>query len=44
MTRASRKPSDGDAQGARVKNDTTPSGVQRLKDEHRFLLTGNGRR
>ena len=28
-----------DAPAARVKNYITPSGLQRLKDEHRFLLT-----
>ena len=28
-----------DAQAAGVKNYITPSGLQRLKDEHRFLLT-----
>ena len=28
-----------DAQVTRVKNYITPSGLQRLKDEHRFLLT-----
>jgi len=28
-----------DAPGIRVKNYITPSGLQRLKDEHRFLLT-----
>ena len=33
-----RKP-QGDDPGARVKNYITPSGLQRLKDEHRFLLT-----
>src|SRR4030088_2172637 len=33
-----RKPR-GDATSARVKNYITPSGLQRLKDEHRFLLT-----
>ena len=32
-----RKP-EADAPGARVKNYITPSGLQRLKDEHRFLL------
>ena len=26
-----------DAPGPRVKNYITPSGLQRLKDEHRFL-------
>jgi transcription elongation factor GreB len=38
MRRASRKPSDDGAPIARVKNYITPSGLQRLKDEHRFLL------
>ncbi len=33
-----RKP-DIDAPAARVKNYITPSGLQRLRDEHRFLLT-----
>src|SRR5713226_8846238 len=33
-----RKP-QGDEPSARVKNYITPSGLQRLKDEHRFLLT-----
>ena len=33
-----RKP-EADAPAARVKNYITPSGLQRLKDEHRFLLT-----
>jgi len=33
-----RKP-ESDAPAARVKNYITPSGLQRLKDEHRFLLT-----
>ena len=33
-----RKP-QGDEPGARVKNYITPRGLQRLKDEHRFLLT-----
>ena len=33
-----RKPDD-DAPAARVKNYITPSGLQRLKDEHSFLLT-----
>src|SRR4030088_3571112 len=33
-----RKPR-GDATSARVKNYITPSGLQRLKDEHRFLPT-----
>jgi len=29
----------GEDLAARVKNYITPSGLQRLKDEHRFLLT-----
>src|SRR5213083_3104169 len=33
-----RKP-QADEPSARVKNSITPSGLQRLKDEHRFLLT-----
>src|SRR5438876_7172356 len=33
-----RKP-QGDEPSARVKNYITPAGLQRLKDEHRFLLT-----
>ncbi|HJU41389.1 MAG TPA: transcription elongation factor GreB [Vicinamibacterales bacterium] len=33
-----RKPAD-DAPAVRVKNYITPAGLQRLKDEHRFLLT-----
>ena len=33
-----RKPQE-DEPAARVKNYITPSGLQRLKDEHRFLLT-----
>ena len=39
MSRAPQKDSDDAAQAARVKNYITPSGLQRLKDEHRFLLT-----
>ncbi len=39
MSKAFTKESDGHAQFARVKNYITPSGLQRLKDEHRFLLT-----
>ena len=39
MSRSSRKPVDDDAPIARVKNYITPSGLQRLKDEHKFLLT-----
>ena len=36
--RQGRKP-EADGVAARVKNYITPSGLQRLKDEHRFLLT-----
>ncbi len=39
MSKAFTKESDGPAQFARVKNYITPSGLQRLKDEHRFLFT-----
>ena len=39
MTRAFTKESEGAAPVARVKNYITPSGLQRLKDEHGFLLT-----
>ena len=39
MRRPLRTPVDRDAPAARVKNYITPSGLQRLKDEHRFLLT-----
>ena len=39
MSRASRTPSDGDAQLPGLKNYITPGGLQRLKEEHRFLLT-----
>ena len=39
MSRASRAPSDDDAQLPGLKNYITPAGLQRLKDEHRFLLT-----
>ena len=39
MSRALKTESEGDAPLARVKNYITPSGLQRLKDEHRFLLT-----
>ena len=38
MSRASRKPTDDDIPVARIKNYITPSGLQRLKDEHRFLF------
>jgi transcription elongation factor GreB len=34
-----RKPQGDDPTAARVKNYITPSGLQRLKEEHRFLLT-----
>src|SRR3954467_6311769 len=39
MSRASRAPSDGDAPQPALKNYITPGGLQRLKDEHKFLLT-----
>jgi transcription elongation factor GreB len=39
MRRAFKTESDGPAPVARVKNYITPTGLQRLKDEHRFLLT-----
>ena len=39
MKRPLRTPVDRDATAAPVKNYITPSGLQRLKDEHRFLLT-----
>src|SRR5687768_9909870 len=39
MRRPLRTPVDRDAPAVRVKNYITPSGLQRLKDEHRFLLT-----
>ena len=38
MSRASRSPTDDDAQLPKLKNYITPGGLQRLKDEHRFLL------
>jgi transcription elongation factor GreB len=38
MSRPLRTPSD-DAPAVKVKNYITPAGLQRLKDEHRFLLT-----
>jgi transcription elongation factor GreB len=38
MGRPLRKPAD-DTPAVRVKNYITPSGLQRLKDEHKFLLT-----
>ena len=55
MRKASRKPDrESDERGhasenaapakpAGVKNYITPGGLQRLRDEHRFLLTRNGR-
>ena len=39
MSRASKTESDGHAQVAGAKNYITPNGLQRLQDEHRFLLT-----
>src|SRR5688572_13249548 len=39
MRRPLRTPVDRDAPAARVKNYITPSGLQRRRDEHRFLLT-----
>jgi transcription elongation factor GreB len=39
MQKTLTKDADGDAPVARVKNYITPSGLQRLKEEHRFLLT-----
>ena len=39
MSKTSTKPSDSEALVVRVKNYITPSGLQRLKDEHQFLLT-----
>ena len=38
MRRPLRRPADDPAPRVRVKNYITPSGLQRLKDEHRFLL------
>src|SRR5438045_4411096 len=38
MSRPLRTPSD-DAPATKVRNYITPGGLQRLKDEHRFLLT-----
>ena len=40
MRTAFRRKPDCDAPTTRVKNYITPSGLQRLKDEHRFLLIG----
>lgn len=39
MSRLPKKDPEEDAPGARVKNYITPIGLQRLKDEHKFLLT-----
>jgi transcription elongation factor GreB len=39
MSKASRTEFGDHAQVARAKNYITPNGLQRLKDEHRFLLT-----
>jgi transcription elongation factor GreB len=39
MSRAFKTESDDEAPAAKVKNYITPGGLQRLKDEHRFLLT-----
>jgi transcription elongation factor GreB len=39
MRRGSTRKPQGDEPAAGVKNYITPSGLQRLKDEHRFLLT-----
>jgi transcription elongation factor GreB len=39
MSRAPKTRSDGDAPVAGLKNYITPDGLQRLKDEYRFLLT-----
>src|SRR4051812_39147346 len=39
MSRAPKTESDGAAPAAKLKNYITPGGLQRLKDEHRFLLT-----
>lgn len=39
MSRLPKNESDDNAPVARVKNYITPSGLHRLKDEHKFLLT-----
>jgi transcription elongation factor GreB len=39
MSKTFTKDPDGQVQAAAVKNYITPDGLQRLKDEHRFLLT-----
>src|SRR6187397_3423619 len=39
MRKGFTRKAQGDEPAARVKNYITPGGLQRLKDEHRFLLT-----
>lgn len=39
MKRPLRRPTEDSAPAVRVKNYITPAGLQRLKDEHHFLLT-----
>ncbi len=39
MKRPLRRPAEDSAPAVRVKNYITPAGLQRLKDEHHFLLT-----
>jgi transcription elongation factor GreB len=39
VKRPLRRPAETSTPGPRVKNYITPSGLQRLKDEHKFLLT-----
>ncbi len=39
MSKASRRTPEHDTPGVRINNYITPSGLQRLKDEHHFLLT-----
>jgi transcription elongation factor GreB len=39
MQKGFRRKPQGDEPGARVKNYITPSGLHRLKEEHRFLLS-----
>ena len=39
MSKTSRRRPDDDTPAVRVRNYITPSGLQRLKDEHKFLLT-----
>jgi transcription elongation factor GreB len=38
MKRPLRRPQDDERQAVKLKNYITPDGLQRLKDEHRFLL------